>query len=137
MQLEPVVGGVSEPTTISHLFAFASISVGEITTPHPIYDGWAWIAEVSWNDHLRVPLTPLNEAWTGTFSTPSDLYYDTTYYVVITYGGFPGWDVGDTVVTYESERFVLKDPVDYVPEPASVSLLSALGLLAFVGLRKR
>ena len=134
--LGDIVAGVSEPATIAHSSTFVSVSVGEVTPPDPVYYGWAWIAEVGWNDHLRVPLTPINTSWTGTFAIPSELQYNTTYYVVMSFGGFPGWDVNDTAVTYESERFVLTAPPQ-VPEPASVALLSALGLLAFVGFRKR
>ena len=136
VEMGAVVGGVSEPATIHHVSSFVSVSVGEITTPHPIYNGWAWVAEVGYNDHLRVALAPINEVWTGTFALPSELLFDKVYYVVIAAGGYVGLDVNDTFVTYESDRFSLKEP-QQVPEPVSVALLSALGLLAFVGFRKR
>lgn len=161
--LGDVLGSTFGGAHIQYDTGLVTVSLGEIATPHPIYNGSGWIAKTGANDHLILPLQSVGSGWGGTFVIPQTLpffnfdYSPSSYFLVIAYGGYPTLDVNDTVVTYKSSLFLFLDsaPIDpihgpgpvipvedpvvippQVPEPGAWALLTALFLAGFAGYRR-
>jgi hypothetical protein len=129
VQLGDVLGSTDAGAHIQYAEGSVTVSLGKITSPHPIYgEGAGWIARVGVNNHLILALQPVGQAWGGTFTIPQALPFfsfelePASYFLTISVGGYPTLDVNDTVVLYRSSVFAFggAPPVGPGPGPGLI-----------------